>query len=56
MGSYAPYPTSGGLWQWDSPGLNADVPPSGADLVTRKAVAHFERELDIPDLREWTNR
>jgi hypothetical protein len=56
VGSYAPFPTSGELWQWDSPGLNANVPPLGADLVTRQAVAHFERDLDIPDLKEWTNR
>jgi hypothetical protein len=40
----------------DSLWLNADAPPLGADLVTRKAVAHFERDLDIPDLREWANR
>ena len=54
--SYAPFPIWGGLWQSDSLYLNANAPPFGADLVTRNAVAHFERELDIPDLREWTNR
>ncbi len=54
--SYAPYPTWGGLWQSDSLLFNASAPPSGADLVTRKAVAHFERDLDIPDLRKWTTR
>jgi ABC-type lipopolysaccharide export system ATPase subunit len=56
INSYARFPTWGGLWQSDSPYLNAYAPPLGADLVTRNAVAHFERDLDIPDLRKWTNR
>ncbi len=55
VGSYAPYPTSDGLWQGYVPGLSADPPPLGIDLITRRAVAHFERDLDIPDLREWIN-
>ena len=54
--SYAPFPTSGGLWQLNSDWHSAEARPLGADLVTRKAVAHFERDLDIPDLRGWTNR
>jgi hypothetical protein len=53
-GSYAPYPTSGDLWQWSLHGVIADAPPAAIDLATRRALAHFERDLDIPDLREWT--
>ncbi len=54
--SYAPFPVWGGLWQSDSLWQSAEPQPLGADLVTRNAVAHFERDLDIPDFREWTNR
>jgi hypothetical protein len=56
INSYAPFPTWGGLWQLNSDWHSAEARPLGADLVTRKAVAHFERDLDIPDLRGWTNR
>ena len=56
VNSYAPFPTSAGLWQGGVQGLSAEPRPLGIDLVTRKAVAHFERDLDMPDLREWTNR
>ena len=54
--SYATYPTSEELWQWSGQAVTLDTPPVGIDVATRKAVAHFERDLDIPDLREWTNR
>ena len=54
VGSYGPYPTSGELWQSSEQAVR-DPPPAVA-LATRGAVAHFERDLDIPDLREWTNR
>jgi hypothetical protein len=53
VGSYGPYPTSGGIWQWASRFITTDASPAGVDLVTRTAVAHFERELDIPALGEW---
>ena len=53
MGSYGPYPTSGGLWQWSNESDILRLPLDGIDLVTRQAVAHFERELDIPALGEW---
>jgi hypothetical protein len=52
--SYGPYPTSGELWQTGDQSVT-DPPPAVA-LATREAVAHFERDLDIPDLREWANR
>ncbi len=55
-GSYGAFPTSGGLWQRTVLSGMTDSPPAAVDLVTMEAVAHFERELDIPDLREWTNR
>jgi hypothetical protein len=51
VGSYCPYPVSG---DWQQTGGTFDPPPADLDLVTREAVAHFERDLDIPDLREWT--
>jgi hypothetical protein len=54
VGSYCPYPTSPALWQWVGQAETMDPPPADMDLVTREAVAHFERDLDIPDLREWT--
>jgi hypothetical protein len=53
VGSYGPYPTSGGLWQWSNKADILRLPLDGIDLVTRQAVAHFERELDIPALGEW---
>ena len=52
--SYGPYSTSGELWQTGDQSV-MDPPPALA-LATRGAVAHFERDLDIADLREWTNR
>ena len=56
-GSYGSYPTSGGLWQWAGQSNSRMSPaPQGIDLITREAVAHFERELDIPALGEWTKR
>jgi hypothetical protein len=51
VGSYCPYPVSG---DWRQTGGTFDPPPADMDLVTREAVAHFERDLDIPNLREWT--
>ena len=51
VGSYCPYPASG---DWQQTSGTSDPPPADMDLVTREAVAHFERDLDIPDLREWT--
>jgi hypothetical protein len=30
--------------------------PVRAELVTRRAVAHFEREVEIPALGEWAKR
>jgi hypothetical protein len=54
LGSYGPYPTSGALWQTAYGGGTVDPPPSGIDLVTRDVAAHFERELDIPALGEWS--
>jgi hypothetical protein len=53
VGSYGPYPTSGGLWQWADRGGSMQPPLTGIELVTRQAVAHFERELDIPALGNW---
>jgi hypothetical protein len=53
VGSYGSYPTSGGLWQWAGQSVRMDPPFPGVDLVTWTAVAHFERELDIPALGEW---
>jgi hypothetical protein len=53
VGSYGPYPTSGGLWQWADQYATMDPPSAGIDLVTRTAVAHFERDLDIPAVGEW---
>jgi hypothetical protein len=55
-GSYGPYPASTELWQWaGQSGIPMDAPPEGLELVTREAVAHFYREVDIEDLRAWTN-
>jgi hypothetical protein len=56
VGSYGPYPTSGGLWETVYGGGTVDLPPAGIDLVSRTAVAHFERDLDVPDLGEWAKR
>jgi hypothetical protein len=53
VGSYGPYPTSGGLWQGSYEADILRLPLDGIDLVARQAVAHFERELDIPALGEW---
>jgi hypothetical protein len=53
VGSYGPYPTSGGLWQDADQSVTTDSRPLGIDLVTRTAVAHFERDLDIPAAGEW---
>jgi len=50
VGSYGPYPTSGGLWQGSYEADILRLPLDGIDLVARQAVAHFERELDIPAL------
>jgi hypothetical protein len=56
VGSYGPYPTSGGLWQWADRNGSMDPPLAGIELVTQRAVAHFERELDIPALGNWINQ
>lgn len=53
VGSYGPYPTSVGLWQWAGQVVTTDPSFWGMDLVTRVAVAHFERDLDIPALGAW---
>jgi hypothetical protein len=53
VGSYGPYSTSGELWQWVVQTGGMDPQPVGIDLVTRGAVAHFERDLDIPAVGEW---
>jgi hypothetical protein len=46
-GSYGPYPASSGLWQWVVRAW-AVPPADGIELVTRQALAHFERDVDIP--------
>jgi hypothetical protein len=56
MGSYGPYPTSGELWQGAGQSVTTDASPAGVDLVTRTAAAHFERDIDVPDLGEWAKR
>jgi hypothetical protein len=48
--NYEPYPTDASIWRMAfSPVYGAAlVPPIESLLYTRRAVAHFERELDIP--------
>jgi hypothetical protein len=53
VGSYGPYSTSGGLWETAYGNGAVDPPPSGIDLVTRDVAAHFDRDVDVPDLGEW---
>ena len=47
MASYGPCSGSGGLWQDAGTSLQMSDEPSEVFLVTRRAVAHFEREIDI---------
>jgi hypothetical protein len=46
VASYGPWSSSGGLWQSAGTSFESDE-SSEVSLVTRRAVAHFEREIDI---------
>jgi hypothetical protein len=48
--SYGPYPTGGSIWQMASSLMYNTLPPPPTEisLWSRRAVAHFERDLDIP--------
>jgi hypothetical protein len=45
--SYGPCSNTGGLWQIVTGNVVMSAEPSEIVLVTRRAVAHFEREIDI---------
>ena len=46
--NYGPYPNDGSIWQAAQQGWHTPVPPpTEISLVSRRAVAHFERGLDI---------
>jgi len=48
VASYGPYPSTASFWQTISQGGWSPVPPlSEISLRSRRAVAHFERDLDI---------
>jgi hypothetical protein len=48
-GNYGPYPDGGNIWQTATLGLYnpSPQPPSEISLWSHRAVAHFERDLDI---------
>jgi hypothetical protein len=59
-GSYGPFSVDG-PWSWSGHSLGTasyrlNPVPVRAELVTRRAVAHFEREVEIPALGEWAKR
>ena len=46
--SYGPYPSDGSVWQTaHQSGFATVPPPTETSVVSRRAVAHFERDLDI---------
>ena len=49
--SYAPYPTDGAVWSGDA--TIVSVPPNQVEmkLETWQAMGHFERDMDIPQIR-----
>jgi YD repeat-containing protein len=49
-GNYGPYPDGGNIWQTATLGLYnpSPQPPSEISLWSHRAVAHFERDLNIP--------
>jgi hypothetical protein len=56
-GSYGPVATPA-YWPWTHgqpamPWVAVPRPPARLELVTRWPVAHFEREIDIPNTGEW---
>lgn len=48
-GNYGPYPVGGDIWQTATLGLynTSPQPPTEVSLWSRRALAHFERDLDI---------
>lgn len=50
-GSYSPYPTSGSVWDQAAAMFSAPPEPLELKLETWQALAHFERDLDIPAIR-----
>jgi hypothetical protein len=49
-GSYAAFPLDGSMWSTASAVLTV-AEPGELRLETWRALAHFERELDIPQIR-----
>jgi len=50
-GPYAPYPTDGSMWSGAETMFTAPPEPVEMKLETWRAIGHFERELDIPQIR-----
>jgi len=50
-GSYAPYPSDGSVWSGASTVVTVRPEPVEMKLETWRAIAHFERDLDIPHIR-----
>jgi hypothetical protein len=50
-GSYAPFPIDGSVWSSAAAIISVRPEPVEMRLETWKAIAHFERDLDIPQIR-----
>jgi hypothetical protein len=57
-GPYRPFSLNGLLWDWAAASFSEPPPPAELKLETWQAVAGFERDLDIPQIRlgEYADR